>query len=181
MAVQARWHTLAWGYGPKAIRAIENMQTSDGIEVKLNDTDKGKEAYQTVTLNLTTLSFEYLISAVAGGKPMEEYLELKKLLGVHAPFYLGSTKIGGAEMMLCSVDADDWLIDASGRIQSVRLSVKFQQYATGKNKLMLQEINKKKALRAGIKSPSESKASAIFVGPTSSAKASKKAANPRLK
>lgn len=180
MGLQGRWHKLSWGFGPKQIRGMENIHIGNGIEVTRNKTEKGKKASQTVALDLATMSFDYKVSVLAGGNPVSEYNKLKGYLGVHAPFYIGSKRMCAKQMMLVSVDADDWVLDGQGRAVEVTISLKFQQYATGKNRLMLQEIVKKKALRAGVRKPSKKKASALYVGPSKSSKAAKKKGNAKL-
>ena len=179
MAVQITWHTFKWGYDTGCIRTVEDLSTGRGINVERNQDKEGEPASQTVALELATLSFSYTVSAAAGGNPRKEYEAINECPGVHAPLYLNGSKFLCGEMMLKSVKASDWVLDAKGRAVSVRISVDFEEYAVDSSGLKLQKVERSKALRPGVQTKPKA-TSALSVGATSAQKAARTTANKQM-
>lgn len=179
MATQITWHTFRWGYDASCIRSVEDLSTSRAVNVERNQDKEGEPATQTVALELATIAFSYTVSAAAGGDPRKEYEAINECPGVHAPLYLNGAKFLANEMMLKSVDASDWVLDAMGRASSVRISVKFEEYAVDASGLKLQQVAKKSALRPGVRSKPKA-TSALGVGATAAQKAARVKANLQM-
>lgn len=179
MAQQVTWHKFRWGYDAKCVRSVEDLSTGRSINVERNPDKEGEPASQTVALELATISFSYTVSAAAGGNPRKEYEAINECLGVHAPLYLNGSKFMASRMMLKSADASDWVLDPHGRAVSVRVSLKFEEYAEDASGLKKQKITKKSALRPGVQTKPKA-TSALSVGATSSQKASKAKKNKQM-
>ncbi len=180
MAIQITWHSFKWGFDTGCIRSVEDLSTSRSINVERNQDKEGEPATQTVALELASLSFSYTVSAAAGGSPRKEFEAINDCPGVHAPLYLNGSKFIANEMMLKSEDASDWVLDAKGRPTSVRISVKFEEYAVDASGLKLQKVERKSALRPGVRTQPKA-TSALSVGATSAQKASKAKTNKQMK
>ena len=72
------------------------------------------------------------------------------------------------------------MLDAKGRPTSVRISVKFEEYAVDASGLKLQKVERKSALRPGVRTQPKA-TSALSVGATSAQKASKAKTNKQMK
>lgn len=179
MATQITWHSLRWGYDAGCIRSVEDLSTSRAVNVERNQDKEGEPATQTVALDLATISFSYTVAAAAGGNPRKEYETVNECIGVHAPLYLNGSKFLANEMMLKSVDASDWVLDSKGRAVSVKISVKFEEYAVDASGLKLQKVNRKSALRPGVQTAPKA-TSALSVGATSTQKAAKATKNKQM-
>lgn len=169
MGVQISWNTYVWGYSPDAIRSVNGLSVSTSVDVERNEEKDGQSATQTVALALATLSFSYDAVASAGVNPRSEYEYISSCIGIHAPLYMNGKRFVCKEMMLKSVDASDWILDAKGRAISVKISLKFEEYAEEASGLKKQKTVKASALRPGIKK-NVGATSALSVGPTATKK-----------
>ncbi len=180
MATQIAWHEFEWGYDAAHVRSVEGLSTGRGVSVDRNADKEGEPATQTVALDLVTLSFSYTLMLAAGCSPRAEYEAINECLGVHAPLYLNGSRLLANEMMLKSVDASDWLLDGNGRPVSVKVSVKFEEYAEDASGLKLNKVERAGALRPGVQLQPE-RQSALDVGATASQKASRSPANEQMR
>lgn len=179
MATQAKWHKFSWGYSASRIISVESLSTGHSISVERNEDKEGEPATQSVALELVTLSFEYTLTAAAGCNPRREYEQMNECLGVHAPFYLSGSPYLANEMMLKSVNASDYCLDAKGRVVRVKVSVEFEEYAEDASGLKMNKVNRD-ALRPGVRG-GNTRTSALDIGCTSAQKSKRIKGNPQMK
>ena len=130
------------------------------------------------------MSFDFDLAAAVGCDVRSEYESWTALVGQYAPFYLAGRRFGPANLQLTGVSLSDTKLDNLGRILTGKITIKLTEYA--------EEASSKKA-SSGKSSSSKSAAgiatykelgissSAVNVGASSSAKASKKPTNAQLK
>ena len=173
MAVMASWNGKTWGVSSQRIAALNGISHSVELDTENSDDKAGSPATKTKALKLQSMSFDFDLAAAV------------------APFYLGGTRFGPANLQLTGVSLSDTKLDNLGRILTGKITIKLTEYA--------EEASSKKASsgKSGNsgKSGSSSKSaagiatykelgissSAVNVGASSSAKASKKPTNAQLK
>ena len=127
---QASWNGITWGFSDKKIRSIDSMKMSRSVQIERNDDKEGEPATQTVAPELATLDMKFTIVSSAGGEdPRSAWADLFWSIGTHAPFYLAGRMLMVPELLLLSVDADDWVFDKDGEAVSVTVSLKFEEYS----------------------------------------------------
>ena len=131
------------------------------------------------------MSFDFDLAAAVGCDVRSEYESWTALVGQYAPFYLAGRRFGPANLQLTGVSLSDTKLDNLGRILTGKITIKLTEYA--------EEASSKKASSGKSSSSSKSAAgiatykelgissSAVNVGASSSAKASKKPTNAQLK
>lgn len=179
MAVQISWNGFTWGYNDGKIISVDELSTSRSVDVERNEDKEGEPATQTVALALASLSFSYVVSTSAGGSPLKEFTEMNECPGVHAPLYLNGARFIANEVMLKSCDSSDWILDGSGRAVSVKISLKFEEYAEDASGLKMSKVEKNSQLRPGVQTDA-SATSALSVGASSSQKAAMASSNPQM-
>ena len=199
MAVMASWNGKTWGVSSQRIAALNGVSHSVELDTENSDDKAGSPATKTKALKLQSMSFDFDLAAAVGCDVRSEYESWTALVGQYAPFYLAGRRFGPANLQLTGVSLSDTKLDNLGRILTGKITIKLTEYA--------EEASSKKA-SAGGSSKSSSAAgvgrrlsavssksaagiatykelgissSAVNVGASSSAKASKKPTNAQLK
>ena len=159
MAVMASWNGKTWGVSSQRIAALNGVSSSVELDTENSDDKAGSPATKTKALKLQSMSFDFDLAAAVGCDVRSEYESWTALVGQYAPFYLAGRRFGPANLQLTGVSLSDTKLDNLGRIGSSSKSA--AGIATYKE--------------LGISS------SAVNVGASSSAKASKKPTNAQLK
>jgi len=145
----------------------------------------GDPAAKTKARTLQSMGFDFDLAAAVGCDVRSEYESWTALVGQYAPFYLAGRRFGPANLQLTGVSLSDTKLDNLGRILTGKITIKLTEYA--------EEASSKKASSGKSSSSSKSAAgiatykelgissSAVNVGASSSAKASKKPTNAQLK
>ena len=184
MAVMASWNGKTWGVSSQRIAALNGISHSVELDTENSDDKAGSPATKTKALKLQSMSFDFDLAAAVGCDVRSEYESW-------SPFYLAGRRFGPANLQLTGVSLSDTKLDNLGRILTGKITIKLTEYA--------EEASSKKASsgKSGNsgKSGSSSKSaagiatykelgissSAVNVGASSSAKASKKPTNAQLK
>lgn len=125
MSTQAKWLDEWWGVTDKRIRSLENFDTSCGVKLNIDDETQTCEISG---YDLEVISFNFIVSTVAGGKPRAEFEELKSKIGKYAPFYLGGKRWGPQYFKLIKVSTNNILMNNAGDWLKADIVVEFLEY-----------------------------------------------------
>ena len=102
--------------------------------------------------------------------------------GQYAPFYLGGTRFGPANLQLTGVSLGDTTVDNFGRILKGKITINLTEYAeeASSKKATAGSSNGGSSSPAGVSTGVGPRLSAITVGASSSDKAAKKPNNTQL-
>ena len=190
MAVMASWNGKTWGVSSQRIAALNGVSHSVELDTENSDDKAGSPATKTKALKLQSMSFDFDLAAAVGCDVRSEYESWTALVGQYAPFYLAGRRFGPANLQLTGVSLSDTKLDNLGRILTGKITIKLTEYAeeasskkasSGKSSSSGKSGSSKSA--AGIATYKELgiSSSAVNVGASSSAKASKKPTNAQLK
>ena len=176
MAVMASWNGKTWGVSSQRIAALNGISHSVELDTENSDDKAGSPATKTKALKLQSMSFDFDLAAAVGCDVRSEYESWTALVGQYAPFYLGGTRFGPANLQLTGVSLSDTTVDNLGRILKGKITINLTEYA--------EEASSKKATAgsstggssspAGVSSGVGPRLSALTVGASSSDKAAKK-------
>ena len=182
MSVMASWNGKTWGVSNERIAALNGISTSVELDTENSDDKAGSPATKTKALKLQSFSFDFDLAVTVGCDVRGEYESWTALVGQYAPFYLGGTRFGPANIQLTGVSLSDTTVDNLGRILKGKITISLTEYA--------EEASSKKATAgsssggssspAGVSSGVGPRLSAITVGASSSDKAAKKPNNTQL-
>lgn len=186
MAIMAKWGPKSWEVSSQKVAALNGVSASVELDTENSDDKAGSPATKTKALKLQTFNFEFDLAAVVGSDVRSEYESWTGLIGQYAPFYLAGRRFGPANVQLTAVSLGDTTLDNFGRILKGKISITLKEYA--------EEASSKKATSAatggsgsapkaaGVATYNELgiSSSAVSIGASSSAKASKKPNNTQL-
>ena len=180
MAVMAQWNSKRWEVSSRKISALNGVSASVELDTENSDDKAGSPATKTKALKLQTFNFDFDLATVAGCDVRGEYESWTALVGQYAPFYLAGRRFGPANLQLTAVSLSDTTLDDRGRILKGKITISLTEYA--------EEASSKKASTggssgsaAGVSDGVGPRLSAVNVGASSNAKASKKPENAQLK
>lgn len=182
MSTMASWNGKTWGVSSERIAALNGISASVELDTENSDDKAGSPATKTKALKLQSFSFDFDLAVAVGCDVRGEYESWTALVGQYAPFYLGGTRFGPANLQLSGVSLGDTTVDNLGRILKGKITISLTEYA--------EEASSKKATAgsssggssspAGVSSGVGPRLSAITVGASSSDKAAKKPNNTQL-
>ena len=130
MGVQAQWSTMRWEVSADRVKTIGELSASRSVTVERNDDKEGEPATQTVALDLMTVSLSYDVHRSAiGGDPRSEYGAWWRLVGTHAPFFLGGRKFMADSFLLKDAKASNVVCGSTGQVMSLTIDLEFEEYA----------------------------------------------------
>lgn len=183
MSTMASWNGRTWGVSSDKIAALNGISASVELDTENTDDKAGSPATKTKALKLQSIPLDFDVAAAVGCDVRSEYEAWAALVGQYAPFYLGGTRFGPANLQLTAVSLGDTVVDNLGRILKGKISLTLTEYA--------EEASSKKASAgsstggssspAGIATGVGPRLSAVTVGASSSDKAAKKPTNTQLK
>lgn len=181
MSTMASWNGKTWGVSSQKIAALNGVSASVELDTENSDDKAGSPATKTKALKLQSMSFDFNLATAVGCDVRDEYESWVALIGQYAPFYLGGTRFGPANLQLTGVSLSDTTLDNLGRILMGKITINLTEYA--------EEASSKKATAgssgssssaAGVSTGVGPRLSAISVGASSSDKAAKKPNNTQL-
>lgn len=182
MAVMASWNGKTWGVSSQRIAALNGVSSSVELDTENTDDKAGAPATKTKALKLQSMSFDFVLASAVGSDVRSEYEAWTAMVGQYAPFYLAGRRFGPANLQLTGVSLSDTTLDNLGRILKGKITINLTEYA--------EEASSKKASAGGSSGSSSAagvsggvgpRLSAVTVGASSTAKASKKPTNAQLK
>ena len=105
MSVMASWNGKTWGVSPERIAALNGVSASVELDTENSDDKAGSPATKTKALKLQSMSFDFDLGVAVGCDVRGEYESWTALVGQYAPFYLGGTRFGPANLQLSSKKA----------------------------------------------------------------------------
>lgn len=191
MAVMASWNGKTWGVSSQRIAALNGVSSSVELDTENSDDKAGSPATKTKALKLQSMSFDFDLSAAVGCDVRSEYESWTALVGQYAPFYLAGRRFGPANLQLTGVSLSDTKLDNLGRILTGKITIKLTEYAEEASSKKASSGKSSSSGKSGSSSKSAAgiatykelgiSSSAVNVGASSSAKASKKPTNAQLK
>ena len=183
MAVMASWNGKTWGVSSQRIAALNGVSSSVELDTENSDDKAGSPATKTKALKLQSMSFDCDVRS--------EYESWTALVGQYAPFYLAGRRFGPANLQLTGVSLSDTKLDNLGRILTGKITIKLTEYAEEASSKKASSGKSSSSGKSGSSSKSAAgiatykelgiSSSAVNVGASSSAKASKKPTNAQLK
>ena len=107
MSVMASWNGKTWGVSPERIAALNGVSASVELDTENSDDKAGSPATKTKALKLQSMSFDFDLGVAVGCDVRGEYESWTALVGQYAPFYLGGTRFGPANLQLTGVSLGD--------------------------------------------------------------------------
>lgn len=192
MAVMASWNGKTWGVSSQRIAALNGVSSSVELDTENSDDKAGSPATKTKALKLQSMSFDFDLAAAVGCDVRSEYESWTALVGQYAPFYLAGRRFGPANLQLTAVSLSDTKLDNLGRILTGKITIKLTEYAEEASSKKASSGKSSSSGKSGSSSKSAAghryhhkesgiSSSAVSVGASSSAKASKKPTNAQLK
>lgn len=191
MAVMASWNGKTWGVSSQRIAALNGISHSVELDTENSDDKAGSPATKTKALKLQSMSFDFDLAAAVGCDVRSEYESWTALVGQYAPFYLAGRRFGPANLQLTAVSLSDTKLDNLGRILTGKITIKLTEYAEEASSKKASSGTSSSSSKSGSSSKSAAgiatykelgiSSSAVNVGASSSAKASKKPTNAQLK
>ena len=172
---------------------LEKYGISHSVELDTENSDDkaGSPATKTKALKLQSMSFDFDLAAAVGCDVRSEYESWTALVGQYAPFYLAGRRFGPANLQLTAVSLSDTKLDNLGRILTGKITIKLTEYAEEASSKKASSGTSSSSGKSGSSSKSAAgiatykelgiSSSAVSVGASSSAKASKKPTNAQLK
>ena len=172
MSVMASWNGKTWGVSPERIAALNGVSASVELDTENSDDKAGSPA----------TSFDFDRGVAVGCDVRGEYESWTALVGQYAPFYLGGTRFGPANLQLTGVSLGDTTVDNFGRILKGKITINLTEYAeeASSKKATAGSSNGGSSSPAGVSTGVGPRLSAITVGASSSDKAAKKPNNTQL-
>lgn len=190
MAVMASWNGKTWGVSSQRIAALNGISHSVELDTENSDDKAGSPATKTKALKLQSMSFDFDLAAAVGCDVRSEYESWTALVGQYAPFYLAGRRFGPANLQLTAVSLSDTKLDNLGRILTGKITIKLTEYAEEASSKKASSGKSSSSGKSGSSSKSAAgiatykelgiSSSAVSVGASSSAKASKKPTNAQL-
>ena len=174
MSVMASWNGKTWGVSPERIAALNGVSASVELDTENSDDKAGSPATKTKALKLQSMSFDFDLAVAVGCDVRGEYESWTALVGQYAPFYLGGTRFGPANLQLTGVSLGDTTVDNFGRILKGKITINPTEFAEEASS------NGGSSSPAGVSTGVGPRLSAITVGASSSDKAAKKPNNTQL-
>ena len=183
MAVMASWNGKTWGVSSQRIAALNGISHSVELDTENSDDKAGSPATKTKALKLQSMSFDFDLAAAVGCDVRSEYESWTALVGQYAPFYLAGRRFGPANLQLTAVSLSDTKLDNLGRILTEYAEEASSKKASSGTSSSSGKSGSSSKSAAGIATYKELgiSSSAVSVGASSSAKASKKPTNAQLK
>lgn len=129
MSVMASWNGKTWGVSPERIAALNGVSASVELDTENSDDKAGSPATKTKALKLQSMSFDFDLGVAVGCDVRGEYESWTALVGQYAPFYLGGTRFGPANLQLTGVSLGDTTVDNFGRILKGKITINLTEYA----------------------------------------------------
>ena len=129
MSVMASWNGKTWGVSPERIAALNGVSSSVELDTENSDDKAGSPATKTKALKLQSMSFDFDLAVAVGCDVRGEYESWTALVGQYAPFYLGGTRFGPANLQLTGVSLSDTTVDNLGRILKGKITINLTEYA----------------------------------------------------
>mgnify|MGYP000387098397 CR=1 FL=1 len=123
MSVMASWNGKTWGISPERIAALNGVSASVELDTENSDDKAGSPATKTKALKLQSMSFDFDLGVAVGCDVRGEYESWTALVGQYAPFYLGGTRFGPANLQLTGVSLGDTTVDNFGRILKGKITI----------------------------------------------------------
>ena len=123
MSVMASWNGKTWGVSPERIAALNGVSASVELDTENSDDKAGSPATKTKALKLQSMSFDFDLGVAVGCDVRGEYESWTALVGQYAPFYLGGTRFGPANLQLTGVSLGDTTVDNFGRILKGKITI----------------------------------------------------------
>lgn len=182
MSVMASWNGKTWGVSPERIAALNGVSASVELDTENSDDKAGSPATKTKALKLQSMSFDFDLGVAVGCDVRGEYESWTALVGQYAPFYLGGTRFGPANLQLTGVSLGDTTVDNFGRILKRKITINLTEFAeeASSKKATAGSSNGGSSSPAGVSTGVGPRLSAITVGASSSDKAAKKPNNTQL-
>lgn len=182
MSVMASWNGKTWGVSPERIAALNGVSASVELDTENSDDKAGSPATKTKALKLQSMSFDFDLAVAVGCDVRGEYESWTALVGQYAPFYLGGTRFGPANLQLTGVSLGDTTVDNFGRILKGKITINLTEFAeeASSKKATAGSSNGGSSSPAGVSTGAGPRLSAITVGASSSDKAAKKPNNTQL-
>ena len=182
MSVMASWNGKTWGVSPERIAALNGVSASVELDTENSDDKAGSPATKTKALKLQSMSFDFDLGVAVGCDVRGEYESWTALVGQYAPFYLGGTRFGPANLQLTGVSLGDTTVDNFGRILKGKITINLTEFAeeASSKKATAGSSNGGSSSPAGVSTGVGPRLSAITVGASSSDKAAKKPNNTQL-
>ena len=129
MSVMASWNGKTWGVSPERIAALNGVSASVELDTENSDDKAGSPATKTKALKLQSMSFDFDLGVAVGCDVRGEYESWTALVGQYAPFYLGGTRFGPANLQLTGVSLGDTTVDNFGRILKGKITINLTEFA----------------------------------------------------
>ena len=128
----ARWGPKGFLCTPNKVVPFNDFSSSKAAKTELQDSsDSRKTNIKGIELQTMSLSTKYL--RAAGVDPRAQLEEWESLVSKKNPLYIGGVRFGPEKMLLKSVDGSDYILDNSGNMLAVTVSLNFEEYDDGKD------------------------------------------------
>ena len=154
MTIQAQWGDRKFSISQKQLKMLESFGASYKIKKK---TDGTTGVTKIEGHELQSFSLSYKVSPQAGVNPINEYLQMRKYLGIAAPLLVENTLFGPKNLMLEKVALKAESISPNGIILAGTITLDFKEYQAndsntskaGKYKSPI-KIPKKETVKSGL-------------------------------
>ena len=175
MAVMASWNGKTWGVSSQRIAALNGVSSSVELDTENSDDKAGSPATKTKALKLQSMSFDFDLASAVGGDARGEF----------------ESWTSPANLQLTGGSLSDTTLDNFGRILKGKITINLTEYAEEASSKKASSGKSSSSGKSGSSSKSAAgiatykelgiSSSAVNVGASSSAKASKKPTNAQLK
>ena len=128
MATIARWGDISFKLSEKDTVMLQNIKMQSSSSVATHDAIARRQKIQWVSYNAGKLTVTIIFDSAVARKPYRKFMELQDLEGYHAPFLIGTKRIGYHDWMLTGVNSNFARIINKGAISRIEVDATFQEY-----------------------------------------------------